>query len=640
MARRALTWYVRFVIAAGGAVAAASIVQAVIPGRSYEWMIFALLGILAGSLTIRIASVEASISVADTFFIAAAILFGPAAATAAIALDSLVLSCRKKHPIERVGFNVAAPSLSLWAASHAFFLLARVPPLAQTGLAMPPVGPLLALAGIYFLLNSSLIALAVALESKTAPIKVWREHFMWLGVGYFAAASMAFCMAFITQQAGLIAIAIVVPVLITFHLTFRASFGRLDDARQHVERVDRLYSSTIETLAMAIDAKDDVTHNHVRRVQAYARALAVALGVDDELTLKAIDAAALLHDTGKLGVPERILNKPGGLNPAEWEQMKRHVDIGADILSLVDFPFPVVPIVRCHHENWDGTGYPNGVAGEAIPIGARILSVVDCFDALTSDRPYRAALTAEAANAILLERRGKMYDPVAVDTFIRIQGDVHVDTRIDDSEREILNRISAAKRVEPPAAHDAERQPSFAGSDDMLAFVSLARLASGTVSVSDVLALSTNLVRHLVPGATGVWYLREGEQLVAASAFGPRAAALRGFSIGIGDRITGWVASHRQTIVNSDAALDLGPLAAGDDISLESCLAIPICSGTAVAGVLTLYSPQLAGFDEAQGRLLEMILPHVSQAIGAAAAPPVPAERPGAARDLRLVASR
>src|SRR5579872_898753 len=139
MARRALTWYVRFVIAAGGAVAVESIVRAAYPGRSYEWVLFAILGVLTGSLTIRIATVEASISVADTFFIAAAILFGPAPATAAIALDSLVLSSRKKHPIDRIGFNVAAPALSLWSATHAFFFFARIPPLAQTGLAMPPV---------------------------------------------------------------------------------------------------------------------------------------------------------------------------------------------------------------------------------------------------------------------------------------------------------------------------------------------------------------------------------------------------------------------------------------------------------------------------------------------------------------------
>src|SRR5204862_3307767 len=163
---------------------------------------------------------------------------------------------------------------------------------------------------------------------------------------------------------------------------------------------------------------------HVRRVQAYAVGLARALGIADEPSLKAMEAAALLHDTGKLAVPEHILNKPGKLTESEFEQMKQHVDVGADILSLVEFPYPVVPIVRAHHENWDGSGYPRGIRGADIPIGARILSVADCYDALTSDRPYRSALTDEAAVEILRSRRATMYDPRVVDTFIAIRREV------------------------------------------------------------------------------------------------------------------------------------------------------------------------------------------------------------------------
>ena len=131
-----------------------------------------------------------------------------------------------------------------------------------------------------------------------------------------------------------------------------------------------------------------------------------------------------MHDTGKLAVPERILNKPGKLTPAEFETMKLHVDAGADILSSIDFPYPVVPIVRAHHENWDGTGYPNGLKGTDIPIGARILSVVDCYDALTSDRPYRAAMSDDEALAIIRARRGTFYDPAVVDTFERVCRDI------------------------------------------------------------------------------------------------------------------------------------------------------------------------------------------------------------------------
>src|SRR5207302_4059636 len=232
--------------------------------------------------------------------------------------------------------------------------------------------------------------------------------------------------------------------------------------------LDRLYLSTVETLAMAIDAKDDVTHTHVRRVQTYALGLARALGLDDEETLKAIEAAALLHDTGKLAVPEHILNKPGKLSAEEFERMKRHVDVGADILSLVDFPYPVVPIVRCHHENWNGTGYPRGIAGEDIPIGARILSVADCYDALTSDRPYRAALSDEAAIDILRTRRATMYDPRVVDTFIAIHRDIELSHIEPADHHPALQQISRSRATPVDAAPIAAAPSATAASDEML----------------------------------------------------------------------------------------------------------------------------------------------------------------------------
>jgi putative nucleotidyltransferase with HDIG domain len=171
-----------------------------------------------------------------------------------------------------------------------------------------------------------------------------------------------------------------------------------------------------------IDAKDRVTHSHIRRVQGYAVELAKALGVREEMHLKAIQAAAVLHDTGKIAVPEAILNKPGPLTPDEYAVMKRHATVGADIISSINFPYPVEPIVRHHHENWDGTGYPAGLVGTEIPIGARILAVVDCFDALTSDRPYRARMNDADALEIIAERRSNMYDPLVVDTFFKIYG--------------------------------------------------------------------------------------------------------------------------------------------------------------------------------------------------------------------------
>jgi putative nucleotidyltransferase with HDIG domain len=212
-----------------------------------------------------------------------------------------------------------------------------------------------------------------------------------------------------------------VPLLIISYLTYHTSLARIEDANRHVDELNHLYLSTIETLAMAIDAKDQITHGHIRRVPEYSVALARQMGVNDGNLIRAIEAASLLHDMGKLAVPEHILNKPGKLTSSEFDIMKTHSSVGADILAAIEFRYPVVPIVRHHHENWDGTGYPDGLIGTDIPIGARILSVTDCFDALTSDRPYRKKLSESEAVAILQERRGTMYDPLVVDVFIGMQ---------------------------------------------------------------------------------------------------------------------------------------------------------------------------------------------------------------------------
>ena len=255
-------------------------------------------------------------------------------------------------------------------------------------------------------------------------------------------------------------------MLLVLYFTFKAAMGRVEDADKHVEQLNRLYLSTIETLAMAIDAKDQVTHGHIRRVQAHATSLAKEVGVRDENLLKAIEAAALLHDMGKLAVPEYILNKPGKLTDAEFQKMKLHASVGADILSAIDFPYPVVPIVRHHHENWDGTGYPSGIKATAIPIGARILAVVDCFDALTSDRPYRPKLSDEEALAILKQRRGTMYDPMVVDAFFRFHSVPSPELPRQGPPSEVLNTIARSRRAGPDTR--SALGETVSGADEML----------------------------------------------------------------------------------------------------------------------------------------------------------------------------
>jgi putative nucleotidyltransferase with HDIG domain len=639
----ALRAYLWVVVSAGALVLLASVVAAIHTPHPGWWLSLAVIAILTGSFRLNFSSVAANISIDDTFFITTALLFGPGPATLAIASVSLLVSVWRRKPVQQTAFNVAATAISMWGGAKTFFLMAGVPPLAQ---ATAPISllvvPLLALTSVYFALNSGLTAVAVGLDSRQSPIQIWRRHFQSLSINYFAAASVAFCLILLIQQASVVAMVIVVPLLVVFHLTLSSSFGRAEDARRHLSDMDRLYLSTVETLAMAIDAKDDVTHSHVRRVQAYATGLARELGIADELTLKAIEAAALLHDTGKLAVPEHILNKPGKLTAAEFEKMKLHVDVGADILSLVNFPFPVEPIVRCHHENWDGSGYPRGVSGEAIPIGARILSVVDCFDALTSDRPYRARMTDEAALDILRERSGRMYDPRVVDTFIRVYRDIPIAVGETTEQRDVMQRIAQSRND----VDTADPPPDLADSapSSLLAFVSLSRVVAGEGGLEDVLALSSKLITDVMPGASGAWYLSETgtDRLAAVETFGPAASVLRGASMDVGDRLTGWVAASRQPIVNSDAALDLGPRAQAVNPPLRACMSIPITAGSSLVAVLSLYSDVPDAFTGDQRRLVQMVAPHLGGAIRAAraAAPPHQLGSMDKSREFRLVANR
>jgi putative nucleotidyltransferase with HDIG domain len=610
--RPLFTAYVATVIALGAVTTALSLMELHRTPRLVEWMLFAFAGILTSAYAVKVPGIRASISTSDTFFLALAILYGPAPAMVAAGIDSAIAS--RKWARVRIVFNAASTAASLGAASYLFFWLAGSGPLIEgTRPLSEIVLPLAAMTLTWFVLNSGLTSVAIALESGKPIAEVWKR-FAMLFVNYAASASAAFCLVIITRHVSMAAAAAVLPLVFALQLTIRSWLGRLDDAQQHIAKVDRLYLSTVETLATAIEAKDGVTHDHIRRVQIYAVGLARALGVEDDGTIKAIEAAALLHDTGKLAVPEHILNKPGKLTAAEFDQMKLHVDVGADILSAIDFPYPVVPIVRCHHENWDGSGYPRGVKGTDIPVGARILSVVDCYDALTSDRPYRRALSDEAAIEILNERRGTMYDPLVVDTFVRLLPQIAQRTLPPTPHHEALAQISRA--AASPAGTSAPPafppDPRLDLPDDLLALVSLARVVSADSPAADVLSLAAGQLRHVLPSGTCAIYIVNGDtdELVLQHASGPLSTALRGTSIRISQKLTGWVAANRRTIVNSDAALDLADVAAD---ARRVCVSTPLLDGDALVGVLTVYAEPGETFSEERGRVLQMVAPHLAR---------------------------
>src|ERR1700723_2284267 len=233
-------------------------------------------------------------------------------------------------------------------------------------------------------------------------------------VGAGVVGMMSWIHSFTDWQTSLLTL----PVVYLIYRSYRLYLGKLEDEKRHVQEMADLHMRTIEALALAIEAKDQTTHDHLQRVRVYAVEVAKELKVDRE-GMEALQAAALLHDIGKLAIPEHIISKPGRLNPEEFEKMKIHPLVGAEILERVQFPYPVVPIVRAHHEKFDGTGYPLGLKGTAIPIGARILAAVDFLDALASDRQYRRALPLNEAMSRLADELGKSFYPEDVQVLER-----------------------------------------------------------------------------------------------------------------------------------------------------------------------------------------------------------------------------
>jgi putative nucleotidyltransferase with HDIG domain len=608
-------------------------------------LMFAGLTLLASAFTLKIPSIDSTSAASEIFALTSVLLYGADAGALIFAGVAIVLSLRSKFSPQKTLFNVGNLCLSSWLAGWVFFAMAGAPPLYRfDGSFTSLVTPLVAMTATYFATNSGLTAAVVALVSRRSLGKVWSAHFVPLLPSYVAGGSVALLLVVAMRQVQFTAIALILPLLFISYLTLRSSFGRLEDSQAHVAKLNRLLLSTVETLATAIDAKDEVTHDHVRRVQLGTLALARELGVTDEQTLKAIEAAALLHDTGKIAVPEHILNKPGRLTPAEFEKMKQHAPVGAEILSSIEFPYPVVPIVRHHHENWDGTGYPDKLKGSEIPLGARILSVVDCYDALTSDRPYRGRMTEEEAMAILRQRRGTMYDPMIVDTFIAAVSRIMPTAEsLPHPAARAIGDARARDKQEAEAARAAAPAGPSSLDDGVLAVTSLTRALNGQARVGDIGALLWMILRQsLTSDAMTISLVDTATDSVTVRyAAGTHASFLRTLSRPTGTGITGWVAVNLRPAVNAEPGIELGVQAHALVPKLQSCLSVPLTEGGALIAVLSMYAERPQAYTEDHVRLVELLAPRLASALieSAITEEEAAVAAPTATPALRLVSS-
>lgn len=407
---------------------------------------------------------------------------------------------------------------------------------------------------------------------------------------------------------------------VTLYL-FSVTWLRLKERASDAELLSQVHLATAEALATAIDAKDQTTHCHVRRVQIYAVGLGELLGLSaDEIS--ALRAGALLHDVGKLAVPAHIINKPGRLTSAEFDKMKIHTTVGAQLLSRVNFPYPVMPIVRHHHEQWDGGGYPDGLKGEQIPVTARIISVVDCFDSIREDRPFRRGMSRDEAIAFLRRGSGNHFDPTIVDLFI-------------DNLAAFEKRIAAAglQQTSPLGSHDPfplheidvtqtrERGCYMAydqiksAHQEVYALYELAKTFGSSLDVEETLTVLMDKVGHIVPFDTCVIYLYDEMKgyAVAAHVAGANSKLLKTRCVAPGEGVTGFALANRAAMNELHPELDLAGLEIQNDY--RSMASLPLHKDQRLLGALSVYSFELNHYSEDHMRLLETVTKLASDAL-------------------------
>src|SRR4029453_14169726 len=339
-----------------------------------------------------------------------------------------------------------------------------------------------------------------------------------------------------------------------------------------------------------------------------------ALGMSDN-DVQGVKTAALLHDIGKLAVPEHILSKPGPLTPEEFQKIRAHPKVGADIVSSVPFPYPVAPLILSHHERWDGKGYPAGPKGERIPRGAPILSVVDYFDALMAERPYHKAMTAEAAVGLLQQEAGKGLDPRVVALFTELLPALQKQAlELDQSMRratpeEQTPQGQPATGLAPELSKKNVFEDIALAHREIYALYEIAQAMGTSLGVSDTMALISAKLSNLVPFSCAALFLfdEETETLRCRFATGPDADIIQQVTVRSGEGLTGWVARNRRPLVNARPSADLEAAGLGTGTQLQAALGCPLLFNERFIGTLSVYHLAPAFYRDDHRRLLDRV---------------------------------
>ncbi|MEW6127618.1 MAG: diguanylate cyclase [Acidobacteriota bacterium] len=580
-------------------------------GIDWDWVVLTLITIcLISRIEMKLLKTPGALTLGDTIFFAAILLNGIYPAVTLAGIDSVIRAFQKKKSYRETLFRVALMSLALFCAGQAYRLHDNGTPLSKMNWEYLIVG-LGVIGTVFLVLNSGLMVGMIGLRRGYRYLQRSKDTAVWTALSYFVGAAVACIIIKLIATVSFIAFLTTAPILTITYLTYKTYLDKVENTNQHAEKVANLHLRTIEALAIAIDAKDEVTHDHVRRVQIYATGLARLFGLSDS-EIEALKAGALLHDIGKLAVPDYILNKPGPLTPAEFDKMKVHTIVGSEILERVGFPYPVAPVVRHHHERWDGRGYPDGLKGDAIPITARILSVADCFDAVREERQYRRAMTREEAITLLKDNSQAMFDPAIVQAFL---------THLDEFEQEIreqgiqLQSFTGLKEFNDPATdlrreNDAQVFEKIRSAHrEVTALYNIAQTIGTSLDLRDTFAVFSARLQDIVSYTTCVLYLvrKDSTKIEAAHVAGRNAELLKGKKMPSGGGIAGWVAANNHPMHNSDPNLDFEALRIEMPDDYRAVLVVPMMREGQMIGALALYSTEILNYDADHLRLVEAV---------------------------------
>ena len=609
-----------------------------------QLVVLASLVVISGMLPVRIPGTKASVTAGDCFIFLGAVVLGVPAAIVLGAIDLLTSSLSTSR---RATSWIAAPAcmaLTALVAGQVFYLSLA----AHSGVTRNPVGlseplpleqlllPLILMALVQYALNGALVATLIALKGRRSVWQCWRDSYLWTSWTFFAGAIAAAVVYGAIMNFGLLYVLLSVPVIAATLATYRMYFERVNEQTREVAEMGRLHLATVEALATAIDAKDQTTHYHVRRVQIYCERMGELLGLSAG-EIKALKAGALLHDIGKLAVPDHILNKPGKLSVAEFDRMKVHTTVGAQILERVGFPYPVVPIVRYHHEQWDGRGYPEGLKGEEIPMTARVLAVADCFDSVRDDRPFRRGMTREEACALLRRGAGGHFDPRVVTLFLshlpQFEKEIVAGgfehrglTREECEPRELLDGLgdtadAATVSSSTSVVHHSDA-PGYLNQitnahREVYALYEIARTFGSSLGIDDTVSVLVNKVGHVVPFDLCAVYLYDEAKgyATAAHVAGRHAEAVRGRAVAPGEGVVGFVLANRRTSFLLDPMLDFTDIELPEGYKFRSMVALPLLKDERVLGVLAIYTTEPRRYTDDHLRLLDTVARLASDAL-------------------------